>query len=140
MSAVPDTSQWPLVRWTVTGRLDARGWRDVHDVYIREVLDREAPFVQLWDFTDALPLEPTHRHEIVARSRPLQERERRWLRADAWVSSSWLVRGSLSALLLTLRPPYPSRIFSNLAEAEHFVHRHHPANPRRSSAPPLISD
>ncbi|MCB9619916.1 MAG: hypothetical protein H6721_27545 [Sandaracinus sp.] len=140
MSVVTDTSTWPFVRWTVTGRLSAEQWTAVHDTYVREVLVREEPFVQLWDFSGALPLDPKQRHEIVSLSRPLQESERRFLRADAWVSPSWLVRGSLSALHLMLRPPYPSRIFATVQEAEHFALRHHPSNPRRSSAPPLVAE
>lgn len=140
MSAVLDTSAWPFVRWTVTGRLGGDGWVDVHDAYREEVLARAEPFVQLWDFTGGLSLDPKQRHQIVEHSKPLQELERRFLRADAWVSPSWLVRGSLSALHLILRPPFPSRIFASVAEGEHFVLRHHPSAPRRSSAPPLVAE
>lgn len=136
MSVVLDTSAWPLVRWTVTGRVSAARCEEVRDLYVTEVLDKGESFIQLWDLRDALAPDPKQRHHLVELFRPLHEIERRQLCAEAWVSGSWLVRGALSALHLMLRPPYPSRIFATLSEGEHFIQRHHPLHPRRASVPP----
>ncbi|MBX3250297.1 MAG: hypothetical protein KF901_24175 [Myxococcales bacterium] len=137
MPVALDTSEFPLVRWAVAGRMTVADVDELRERYLQEVLVHAERFVQLWDLSSALPPDPRVRHAMVELSTgPLQAHERRFLVAEAWVATTWLVRGALSAVKLITRPSYLCRIVGTLDEAEHFVHRHHPLHPRRLSSKP----
>lgn len=109
---------------------------------VREVFKARRRIVLLVDATDS-GLSAGQRRLLIRLMRDYEDDFRHWVHSSALVVRSALARGTLTALLWMMTPPYEQKVFSSLEEARSWSERRRkeiartslraepPASPRR---------
>jgi hypothetical protein len=112
-----DDSAWPLVIDTSSGAAtddDIERYVAAHDRY----LARRELYAAVLDARGADQMSAAHRRRVAQWLTEHREELRRYHVALAFVSSSALIRGVLTAIYWLHPPPYPYKMFASLDEAK----------------------
>jgi hypothetical protein len=115
-----DTREWPLVRVTFDKAVDD----DQFDAYVKahyEVLDRDEPYVILFDTRMSGTMSAAQRQEIAEFMRRRKDDIARLCKLSVFVISNPVVRGMLTTVLWLQPLPCPHEVVASIDAAEQLL-------------------
>lgn len=111
-----DSTQAPLFTFIIDGTPTVEQLRE-HLREYQEILNRDRPLVVLFDTTNAMMVDAMYRKVYADFLNANTERMSRLIKGMAFVITSALLRGALTAVLWRAPLPYPHKTFHKIDEA-----------------------
>ena len=118
IAAAVDITHWPVIITANAGGGNDEMLEAQFAELARIYETRPAPYVTVIDASRGEPLTAAQRGRIAEFSKQWEEHSQRYCKGHAFVFSSVIMRGVMTAVLWTIaRKPVRQKVFSNLADA-----------------------